>query len=465
MKITRDDAEDHQTVLHLEVEDDRVERHLQRAHQKVSARVTIPGFRKGKAPRRIVEQFVGRDYLLDEAMETLVPEAVGVAVEESGIEGVHTPPLVNVVEREPVVKIDATVPLPSVATLGDYKKLKLDDELEEVTEEQIEEQVEQVRESQATWEPVTRASRMGDQLTITAKGLVEGQEFTDVDEGEYLAEAGSMSPVPGFAEQLEGMKEGDSKEFDISIPDDYPNEEFAGKTANFAVDVSAVKEKDLPKLDDALAASLGENFKTIAELRIRIGENLEAQAKDTLRRSLEEKIIDALVEDADFEISPMVVEHEAQHVLDDQQQQLAQYNIDFQQYLQGIGKSTEEIVAEAKDSAELRLKRSLVIDGLVDATEATVSDEDIASEIELMQAQPQYQDENLDTDEARAAVRRILNRRSAIDQLIELTHKPGAATGTGAKKTAAARKPAASAKAEAQSAEAKASDEAAGSDN
>jgi len=471
LKFTRDDGEDRQAILHIEVEDDRVEKHLQRAHQKVSARVNIPGFRKGKAPRTIVEQFVGREYLLEEAMETLVPEAVGVAIEESDIPSTHTPPRVNVTEREPVVKIDATVALPPIAKLGDYKKLSFDDELEVVNDEQVEEQLTQIRESQATWEPVERAAKLGDTLTITSKGLVDGKEFANVEGGEFLAEAGSMNPVPGFSEQLKGLKAGDSKEFDIEVPADYPNEEFAGKTANFTVEVAEVKKKELPKLTNALAASLGEDFKTVAELQARISENLEAQAKDTLRRSLEEKIVDALVEGAEFEVSPMIIEHEAEHVLEDQQRQLAQYNIDFQQYIQGIGKTSEEIVAEAKDSAELRLKRMLVIDTLAEDNGASVSDEEVAAEIELMQATPQYANENLDTDEARDAVQRILRRRAAIDQVIDITHHPKAAKASAKKSTATKKKPAAKAKAKpaakkkpASSAKAKSSSKAAKGD-
>jgi trigger factor len=447
LKFTRDDVEDRQAILHIEVEDDRVEKHLQRAHQKVSARINIPGFRKGKAPRSIVEQFVGRDYLLEEAMESLVPEAVSAAIDESDIEATHTPPRVNVIERDPIVKIDATVALPPLAKLGDYKKLKFDDEIEVVGEEQIEEQIVQIQESQATWEPVKRAAKLGDMLTITSKGLVDGKEFANVDAGEFLAEAGSMNPVPGFAEQLKGMKAEGSKEFDIEIPADYPNEEFAGKTASFTVEVAEVKKKELPKLTDALAASLGEDFKTVAELRTRITDNLEAQAKEGLRRSLEEKIVDALVEGAEFEVSPMIIEHEAEHVLEDQQRQLAQYNIDFQQYIQGIGKSSEEIVAEAKDSAELRLKRMLVVDTLAEESDSSVSDEEVAAEIAMMQDTPQYANENLDTDEARDAVQRILRRRTAIDQVIEATHKPKAAKAAAKKSTATKKKPAAKAKA------------------
>ena len=447
MKFTRDEGENRQAILHIEVEDDLVEKHLLRAHQKVSARINIPGFRKGKAPRTIVTQFVGRDYLLDEAMESLVPEAVGLAIEESDIPSSHTPPQVTVVERDPIVKIDATVALPPLATLGDYSKLKFDDKLDVVTEEQIEEQITGIQESQATWEPVERAAKFGDMLTITSKGLVDGNEFANVDEGDFLAEAGSMNPVPGFAEQLKGIKAGGSKEFDIEIPLDYPNEEFGGKTANFTVSVSSVKKKDLPKVTDALAASLGEDFKTVAELRTRISDNLEAQAKDTLRRSLEEQIVDALVEDAEFEVSPLIIDHEAEHVLEDQQRQLQQYNIDFQQYMQGIGKTTEDIVAEAKDSAELRLKRMLVIDTLAEDTDASVSDDEVAAEIAIMQDTPQYANENLDTDEARDAVQRILSRRAAIDKIIDLTHKPAGSKPAAKKSTATKKKPAVKAKA------------------
>ena len=424
MKVSRDDVENRQAILHIEVEEDRVERHLQRAHNKVSQRINIPGFRKGKAPRRIVEQFVGRDYLLDEAMESLVPEAVGAAVEESDIEVTHTPPRVSVIERDPIVKIDATVALAPVATLGSYEHLKFEDEVDGVSEEQIEEQITQVRESQATWELVNRSVKFGDLTTITASGFVEGKEFAKVDSGEFLVEAGSMNPVPGFAEKLKGLKAGDSKEFTLDIPEDYPNEEFAGKKVNFNVSVADVKKKTLPKMTNAFVASLGDDTKTVAQLRDRIADNLQQQAKDGLRRSLEQKIIDALVDDAEFEVSPMIIEHEAEHVLEDQQRQLAQYNIDFQQYIEGLGKSTEEIVSEAKDSAELRLKRTLVVDTLVEDLGVTITPEEVDAETEIMQSQPQYEKQNLDTDEARDAIQKVLQRRAAIDKVIAITHKP-----------------------------------------
>ena len=176
-------------------------------------------------------------------------------------------------------------------------------------------------------------------------------------------------------------------------------------------------------MTNAFVASLGDDIKTVAELRGRITDNLEKQATDGLRRSLEEKVIDALVEDAEFEVSPMIIAHEAEHVLEDQQRQLAQYNIDFQQYIDGLGKSNEEIVSEAKDSAELRLKRMLVVDRLVEDGGVTITPEQVAAETEIMQNQPQYEQENLDSDEARDAIQKVLQRRAAIDQVIAITHK------------------------------------------
>jgi trigger factor len=281
-----------------------------------------------------------------------------------------------------------------------------------------------VRESQATWKLVKRSVKMGDLLTITASGFSEEKEFAKVDSGEFLVEAGSMNPVPGFAEKLKGVKQGQSKEFTLDIPQDYPNGEFAGKKAHFNVSVSDVKKKTLPNLTNAFVASLGDDIKTVAELRGRITDNLEKQAADGLRRSLEEKVIDALVGDAEFEVSPMIIEHEAEHVLEDQQRQLAQYNIDFQQYIDGLGKSNEEIVLEAKNSAELRLKRMLVVDRLVEDGGVTITPEQVAAETEIMQNQPQYEQENLDSDEARDAIQKVLQRRAAIDQVIAIIHKP-----------------------------------------
>ncbi|MEX0762037.1 MAG: trigger factor [Dehalococcoidia bacterium] len=422
MKVTRGDTVDRQTVLHIEVDGQQIDKHIDRAYRKVVQRANIPGFRKGKAPRSIVERFVGREYLLEEALESLVPEAVKDAIEEQEIEAAATP-RVSIVEREPVVKLDATVALPPLATLGDYQSISIDEEAEPVTDEQVDEAIERVRESQATWEPVERPMKLGDLVTITVTGMVGNEKFADAEDAEYLAEAGTENPVPGFAEKLEGINAGETREFTLTIPEEFANSEFAGKEADFTVTASAIKEKVLPAADDELAKSLGEGFESIDDLRNKVRVNLEASAADSLRRSLEEKVVDALVEGAQFEVSPILIEHEAEHILSDQQNSLAQYNISFEQYMQGVGKSTEDVVNEAKEAAVLRLRRSLVIDEIAKAEGVDVTDDEINAEIERLKSEQSGDTANLETDEAREAVRRILRRRVAVDRAIEIAQQ------------------------------------------
>ena len=430
VKVTRGETENRQTVLHIEVDDQQVDRHMQRAHQKVVQRVNIPGFRKGKAPRSIVERFVGREYLIEEALETLVPDVVNDAIESEQIEAAATP-RVNVVSREPVIKLDATVALEPEATLGDYHSIRVDDNAEPVTEEQVDAQLNQLREAHATWEPVERAVELGDLVTLNVQGIVDGEHLFDQDDAEYLADEENPNPVPGFSGQVVGLSSGESKQFSLTVPEGYRQSELVGKEVEFTVAVSSVKGKILPDLDDDLAKNLGEGLDTFADLRIRLRKNLEAAADRVLRESLEEKVVDELVAAAKFEVSPILIEHEAEHILTDQQQALARYNISFDQYLQGSGKSGDEFIVEARESAERRLHRSLVIDELAKAEEVEAAAEEIDAEIERMKSDPQYKEAaDLDSEEARNAVTRMLRRRAALDRIIEMAQQDGAKSET-----------------------------------
>lgn len=460
MKVTRGETKDRQIVLHIEVDDTMVEEHMKRAHQKVAARVNVPGFRKGKAPRSVIERFVGREYLLEEALETLVPDAVSTAVESESLEASATP-RVSVADRDPVVKLDATVPLSPEATLSDYSDIRFDDKLEEVTDEQIEENVSRLQESNATWEDASRPVEAGDLVTVTMKGTVEGQDFVEQSDSEYMADPENPNPVPGFSASLVGIEIGGSKSFSLEIPEDFRNTELAGKTADFEVSVSSTKAKVLPELTDELVKGLGEELNTLADLRTRIRENLEARAEQTLKESLEEKVIDALVERASFEVSPILIEHEAEHILHDQQQALSQYNISFEQYLAQTGQTSEQLIDGAKESAAKRLKRTLVMDQLADAEKVEPSDDEIEAEIEQWKAQQEGNDSaDYDSEESRKAVVTVLRRRKAMERAIEIAQSAptGAAkrkTSGTKKKTAAskAKKPKATAKADKQAAE------------
>lgn len=428
MKVTQGETKDRQTLLHIEVDDALLEQHMGRAHKRVAGRVNVPGFRKGKAPRSVVERFVGREYLIEEAMESLVPAAVSVAVEQEGIEASATP-TVSIIEREPVVKIDATVPLPPTATLGDYSTIRFDDKAETVTDEQVEESVQRVAEASATWEEVERAVQAGDLITFNAIGSIDGETFMEQKDAEYLATDDNPNPVPGFSAALVGIEPGEEKTFSIEVPADFAREAMAGKTAEFTVSVSGVREKKLPELTDELVKGLGEDITTVADLRSRIRENLEARAEATLRESLEEKIVNELVERSTFEVAPLMIEHEAEHVLHDQQSALAQYNISFEQYLAQTGQTSEQLIAGAKETAERRVKRTLIMDLLADAEGIEPTGAEIDEEIEVWRSRPgsgpqsdphANSSPDYDSEETRKAVIAVLKRRKAVDRAVEI---------------------------------------------
>ena len=428
MKVTQGDTQDRQTVLHIEVDDDLLEKHMARAYQRVAARVNVPGFRKGKAPRSVVERFVGGEHLLEEAIETLVPDAVGVAIEQEGLETSATP-RVSIVEREPILKIDATVPLPPHGTIGDYAGIRFDDEVEPVTDDQIEESVQRLVESNANWEDVDRAVKAGDLITFNASGEVDGESFMDQKDAEYLADADNPNPVPGFSAALEGIEPGQSKSFSIDVPADFSREALAGKTAEFTVSVAKIREKNLPELSDELVKGLGEGISTIADLRSRIRENLEARAEEVLKESLEEKVVAELVERSTFEVAPLMIEHEAEHVLNDQQRALARYNISLEQFIAQTGGSSDDLVTKAKETAESRVKRTLVMDLLAESEGIEPADSEVEEEIAAWRAQgdarpdadPHATSEtDYDSDETRNAVIAVLKRRKAVERALEI---------------------------------------------
>ncbi len=435
MKVTQGETQDRETVLHIEVDDGLLEQHMGRAHQRVASRVNIPGFRKGKAPRSVVERFVGREYLLEEAIESLVPAAVSDAVEEQGIEASATP-RVSIVERDPVVKIDATVPLPPVATLGDYSDIHFDDKAEKVTDDEVEEGVQRLVEANASWDDVERPVEAGDLITFSVNGTVDGESFVEQTDSEYLADSDNPNPVPGFSAELAGIESGGSKDFSIEIPDDFNRPELAGKTAEFSVSVSRIREKNLPELSDDLVKGLGEGINTVADLRSRIRENLESRSQQALKESLQEKVVDALVERSEFELSPLMLEHEAEHILREQQNTLAQYNISFEQYIAQTGKSSEEMVDDAKETAESRVKRTLIMDRLAEAEGIEPTEDEIEEELKVWASQHEGHDHEVDTESERPAVISVLKRRKAIEKAIELAQTKTNGSKPKARKTA-----------------------------
>ena len=422
MKVTQDEIVDRQATLSIEVDSDSLEKHLDKSFRKLVDMVAVPGFRKGKAPRVIFERAYGRERLIDDALETMVPEVVAEAIEETELETGGTP-RIEVLERDPAPVIKATVPLTPLVELGEYKTISFDELPEEVTDEQIDEALERVREGQSSWEPKESAVEADDMAVLeTVEGNAAGQEIINSKDVEYVVFAEATYPVPGFSTEIIGMKSGDTKQFSLILPDDYPDEKAAGQTAEFNVTVSEVKHKVLPELDDDLASAVGEGFDSFEELKTKVIEDLEAQSNDFFKRQMEDKAVDAVVDISRVEIPPLTLDHESEHVLTEQQEQLSRYNMSLQDYMKGIGKTPDELVSEARETAEIRLTRALIVEELSTAESIEVSDEQLREEIDrLKQTATSPADRAAyETDNARDSITTMIRRRSALEKLVEI---------------------------------------------
>lgn len=422
MKVTQDEIVDRQAVLNIEVDAESLEEHLDRAFKRLVRRVDVPGFRRGKAPRTLFERAYGRDRLVEQALETMVPSVVAKAIEDSDLETSGSPS-VSVLERDPEPRIKATVPLTPAVTLGDYESVRFDDRPEEVTAEQVDGMIERMREAQATWDPVDRTVEVGDMAVLASvEGTAAGKQIFSAKDIEYVVAADAAYPVPGFATELVGLSAGGSKHFDLILPDDFPDKEVAGETATFTVSVADVKKKIVPPLDDELAKGVGEGFETLDELRAGVRTDLETQAQTFHKRQLEEKALDAIVESSTIEVAPLTIEHETEHVIAEQQQALARYRISVQDYMSGVGKSSDEILGEARQTALSRLEKALVIEKLAEVEGVDVTEERIGEEVEQLRqsASSPAERDSYQGDSARESVRTVLRRRMTLDRIVEI---------------------------------------------
>ena len=427
IKFTHEDDKDNQVIFHILVGEKFTDSHLKIAYKKIANRLNIPGFRKGKAPYKIVEQFVGREYILEESLETLIPKVVGDVLQNTDLSIANTPPRVSIVEREPI-KIDATVALIPQVKVGSLAKMKFTDKADIITSKDIDNQIIQILESQAKWEDVKRKSKYGDMINISYKSSINGEEFLSSDKLDYLLEENSANPLLGFSSKIVGSVEGDKKSFKISIPKDYFKKELAEKESQFDVEVFSVKEKILPNLDDTFVLSLAQDITTVKDLKSRIKENLKLRSEENLKRILEEKILDYMIEKSKFEISPMIIEYSANNSMQEQEKQFSQYNINYDQYLSGIGKTRQEILVETKKTSETNIKKMLVLEEYIVMKKLKVSDEEIDKEIDVLKTNPQYQSMDLNSENMRESIRENIKRQKGLDDLISLSTKKTTST-------------------------------------
>lgn len=351
---------------------------VQKAYLKVRGQISVPGFRKGKAPRRLIESMYGSAVFYDDALEILFPDAYTKAVTESGINPVSRPEVdVETIEKGKDVVFTAEVFVMPEVKLGDYKGLEVTKHMHPVTDEQIDARLEQERKRVARSIEVTdRALENGDNAELDYSGSVDGVKFEGgTAEHQHLV-IGSGSFIPGFEEQMIGMQIGEERDLDVQFPEKYHSEDLAGKKAVFHVKLHAITKEELPELDDDFASEVSE-FDTLAEYRADVAKKIEETASAHAEEAAKQQLVDKAVANAEVDIPAPMVEDK----LDDMMQQMGwrmqQQGFSMEQYLSMLGQTPAQMRDMYRSEAELTVKTELVLDEIVKAEGIEANDEDV----------------------------------------------------------------------------------------
>jgi len=420
MKVTTERIPESQVVLEIEVEPERLERSLERAYRRLAQKTAVPGFRKGKTPRHMLERYLGRDAVIEEALGMLIPEAYNQAVEEENIDAIDYPD-VEVVQQEPLI-FKATVAVRPSVDLGSYREVRVEREPVTVSEEQVNEKLEELRHRYAVLEPVDRLLQMGDRVWADVGVSVDGRSVFSEDDAEVHLHQGVPVLMPGFVEELLGCEKGVERQFSIDLPPDYPQRLLAGKTCLCTVLVKEIKEEILPELDDAFAAVVGEGFPNLEALQQRLESDLRELAEQETDARYREKVVDGVVAVASVEFPPVLAEREAEQLL--RERVSSSGAGDIERYLRQVGKSEEELRQELRLQAVERIQGSLVL-GKVAAVEGiSVSEEDIDVEIERLAASSGSRADEVrkifGSADSRQALERSLLSRKTVERLVAI---------------------------------------------
>lgn len=421
MKVTREKEEDRQIFLRIELEQSEVDKALEQAYRRLVKKANIPGFRQGKAPREVLERYIGKDGLLEEALNNLLPEVYEQALKEQKIEAIANPQI-EVIQNEPVV-FTAVVPLEPAVELGDYKSVKLEQEKAEVTKEEVDTVIEQIRRQHGTWEPVERPVAFEDLVVMDVESTVEDKPFINQPGAQYQVMPNQPLPTPDFADQLIGMKVGEEKEFKLTLPEGYSQPELVGKEASFKVKVNEVKQQQLPKLDKEFAQLVSPDLKTMAALRKRLTSNLSMQAEQKVKEDYQEKVLDALVDSSKAGFPPVMVESELERLMEQQARWMQESGLNLEEYLSRMNKTEEELREELRPVAAKRVTRSLVLGKVAEAEKIEVTDEEITAELEkLVQGSENKAEmkERVSLPQVRGSMEQMLATQKTVQWLVEM---------------------------------------------
>ena len=399
LKVTAERLPESQVELNVEVEAEAVARAMDRAYRRLVNRINVPGFRRGKAPRQIVERMVGRETLWQEGVEDLVPSVYKKAVEEAQIQPIDEPQI-DIVQQEPLV-LKFIVPVRPTVELADYRRIRIPKVEVGVTDAEVAAALEQLREQHAEWAVVHRPAEPGDMVRVDVEGWVgaapllysvtgetlvrsaEAETFFDKKDIKIWVSPENRFPVPGFAEQLAGAVAGQAKEFTLTLPADFHQPEYANRSAAFRVTVHDVEERRLPPLDDEFAKKAG-GFESFEALRDDVRKNLQERLELEAARQLEDTVVRTVVDESKVELPPSIVAQEVDRLVERLTDRLKVENMSLDQYLKAINKTEAQLRDELRDDAVRNLKTTLVLDAVADTEGIEVSESEIQGEIDRM---------------------------------------------------------------------------------
>ena len=385
MSLQVEKLEKNMAKLTIEVSAEELDKAMEKAYQKQKSRISLPGFRKGKAPRKMIESMYGKGVFMEDAVNSLVPQEYTKALGECDLEIVSQPEI-NVTQMEPgkALIFTADVAVKPEVTLGDYKGVEVPKSEITVTDEEVDAEVKKEQDKNARTVAVEdRAAANGDITTIDFEGFVDGVAFEGGKGTDYALTLGSGTFIPGFEDQLVGANTGDHVEVKVTFPEEYQAKELAGKEAVFQCDVKKIETKEVPELDDEFAKDVSE-FDTLAEYKEDVKKKLTEKKEKEARTAKENAAVDKAIENAQMDIPELMTKTECRQMMDDFSRRMQQQGLSMEQYFQFTGQSMDKMMEDMKPQALKRIQTRLVLEKVAEAENIQPSEEEITEEIQKM---------------------------------------------------------------------------------
>ena len=385
MSLQVEKLEKNMAKLTIEVSAEDLDKAMEKAYQKQKSRISLPGFRKGKAPRKMIESMYGKGVFMEDAVNSLVPQEYTKALGECDLEIVSQPEI-NVTQMEPgkALIFTADVAVKPEVTLGDYKGVEVPKSEIAVTDEEVDAEVKKEQDKNARTVAVEdRAAANGDITTIDFEGFVDGVAFEGGKGTDYALTLGSGTFIPGFENQLVGANTGDHVEVKVTFPEEYQAKELAGKEAVFQCDVKKIETKEVPELDDEFAKDVSE-FDTLAEYKEDVKKKLTEKKEKEARTAKENAAVDKAIENAQMDIPELMTKTECRQMMDDFSRRMQQQGLSMEQYFQFTGQSMDKMMEDMKPQALKRIQTRLVLEKVAEAENIQPSEEEITEEIQKM---------------------------------------------------------------------------------